>query len=206
MEKNLEILATPFDDPSLCRFTLQGNFIEEGELRFINGMKAPNFVLDLIKNLGVLEVIIEKNYLILKKPESSSWRDLARKVGKSLRLHHANGELVVSEEYLPERKQTSSTTISPNQEFLDSELGKKIKTIIEMQISPSLGSHGGSVTPIDFRDGELFVLFSGGCQGCSQVSVTVRDGIEKILKAKFPELEKVTDLTNHTEGNNPYFK
>ena len=85
MENNLEILATPFDDPSLCRFTIASNFIEEGELRFINGMKAPEFVLDLIKNLGVLEVIIEKNFLILKKPESSSWRDLAKEVGKLLK-------------------------------------------------------------------------------------------------------------------------
>ena len=83
MDKKLEILATPFDDPSLCRFTLEKNFIENGELRFIQGMKAPNFVLDLIKNLGVLEVIIEKNYLILKKPESVSWRELAKNVGQS---------------------------------------------------------------------------------------------------------------------------
>ena len=124
----------------------------------------------------------------------------------SLRHHYSNGDLLVSKEFLPDKETKKTSSIHSNQDFLNSDFGKKIKTVIEMQISPSLGSHGGSVTPIDFKDGELFVLFSGGCQGCSQASVTVRDGIEKILKEKFPELKKVTDLTNHTEGDNPYFK
>ena len=102
--------------------------------------------------------------------------------------------------------QISSSSLSSNDEFLKSELGKKIQEVIEMQIQPSLGAHGGSVQLVDLVDGKLMVVFSGGCQRCSQASVTVKEGIEKILTAKFSEVEEIIDLTNHSTGQNPYFK
>ena len=75
-----------------------------------------------------------------------------------------------------------------------------------MSIQPSLRAHGGRVNPVDIQNGSLLVEFLGGCQGCSQVSITVKEGIEKIMKKEVPEIKEVRDVTNHDRGKNPYFK
>jgi Fe/S biogenesis protein NfuA len=80
-----------------------------------------------------------------------------------------------------------------------------LKKFITEKISPGLAGHGGSIEVISFQDGQLKVSFGGGCQGCSQVSVTVKDGIMKALKVPFPEVKEIIDLTNHENGDNPYF-
>jgi Fe/S biogenesis protein NfuA len=59
---------------------------------------------------------------------------------------------------------------------------------------------------VDIHLGKVYLYFGGGCQGCSQASVTVKQGIEKLLLKEFPELTGVEDITNHSAGTNPYFK
>jgi len=81
---------------------------------------------------------------------------------------------------------------------------KQIEKIIATQIKPVLAQHGGDIEIIDIDSGKLFIKFLGGCQGCSSSSATLKQGVEKILAEKFPQITEVIDLTNHDAGNNPY--
>jgi Fe-S cluster biogenesis protein NfuA len=82
---------------------------------------------------------------------------------------------------------------------------RKIEKMLDEQIRPALGSHGGDIEVIDFDNKKLFVKLTGGCQGCSSSKVTLKDGIERMLLQKFPNLiEEVVDLTDHASGDNPY--
>lgn len=208
MNKQLEILATPMDDKNFCRFTLAVDEIVPNEVHFRTAPNEDFFVKDLFEIDGVVEVLIDKNYLIIQKLGEVPWTSIGKTIGNVLRLNHHKNGLTVPSQYLSKVESNSSTEINVkvNQDFLASDLGKKLQEIIDLQIQPSLGSHGGSVRLLDLVNGELFVVFSGGCQGCSQASVTVKDGIEKIIKAKFPEVTSIRDLTNHSSGHNPYFK
>lgn len=81
----------------------------------------------------------------------------------------------------------------------------QIEEILDEQIRPALGSHGGDIEIVDFDNKKLFVKLSGGCQGCSSSTATLKDGIERLLKGKFPEfIDEVVDLTDHANGENPY--
>lgn len=71
------------------------------------------------------------------------------------------------------------------------------------KIRPSLAMHKGDVELIDVDNNRVFIVFKGGCQGCVLSSVTVKDLISKEIKKEFPELE-IVDLTNHSQGKNPY--
>jgi len=87
----------------------------------------------------------------------------------------------------------------------NSPLFERIDFVIQAEINPNLASHGGMVTLVDISDkGEVFLRFGGGCHGCGMVSVTLKNGIEKTLIDKFPEVTKVSDITNHEDGENPY--
>ena len=78
--------------------------------------------------------------------------------------------------------------------------------VIEGQINPALAGHGGSLRLVEVKDNTLFVCFEGGCQGCAMAEVTLRQGVEGMIKAQVPEIMTVVDLTDHPSGTRPYFK
>jgi len=80
-----------------------------------------------------------------------------------------------------------------------------IEKVLDEQIRPALGSHGGNIEIIDFDNKKLFVKLSGGCQGCSSSTATLKDGIEKLLVGQFPEyVEELVDMTDHAMGGKPF--
>ncbi|MFT6154938.1 MAG: Fe/S biogenesis protein NfuA [Crocinitomicaceae bacterium] len=87
----------------------------------------------------------------------------------------------------------------------DSPLNDQITYILYNEVNPGLASHGGEVKLVEITDDMIAILeFGGGCQGCSAVDVTLKEGIEKTLLAKLPQLSAVKDVTDHTQGENAY--
>ncbi|MGY8819927.1 MAG: Fe-S biogenesis protein NfuA [Pseudomonadales bacterium] len=88
----------------------------------------------------------------------------------------------------------------------DSPLNERINYYLQTEINPGLASHGGQVTLIDVVDEGVAVLqFGGGCQGCGQADVTLKEGIEKTLLERIPELKGVRDVTDHSNRDNAYY-
>ena len=81
---------------------------------------------------------------------------------------------------------------------------RKIDSLLEEQVRPGLAAHGGNVEVIDVDNNQVFLKLTGGCHGCSASSATLKQGIEKVIKQNFPEIEEVIDLTDHKSGENPY--
>ena len=78
--------------------------------------------------------------------------------------------------------------------------------LLQSQINPQLAGHGGRVSLMEITDeGYAILQFGGGCNGCSMVDVTLKEGIEKQLLAEFPELKGVRDLTEHQRGEHSYY-
>lgn len=88
---------------------------------------------------------------------------------------------------------------------LEGPLADRVKQVIDQYVNPGVAQHGGFVTLVEVRESAAFVELQGGCQGCGLASVTLRQGIERIIKDQVPEIESVEDVTNHQAGSNPYF-
>ena len=87
----------------------------------------------------------------------------------------------------------------------DAPLKEKIKYTIITTINPGLASHGGFCELIDVTEkNEVVLNFGGGCQGCSSVAITLKDGIEGQLKRLYPEVVGVLDYTDHSDKSNAY--
>jgi Fe/S biogenesis protein NfuA len=83
---------------------------------------------------------------------------------------------------------------------------ERVEYVLQSQINPQLASHGGRVTLMEITpDGLAILQFGGGCNGCSMVDVTLKEGIEKELLQTFPELKGVRDLTEHQRGEHSYY-
>ena len=89
----------------------------------------------------------------------------------------------------------------------DASVEERINYILYSEINPNLQAHGGNVQLLELTDEMVAILeFGGGCQGCSAVDMTLRDGVEKTLKERIPELSAVRDKTDHSQRDNAYFK
>lgn len=92
----------------------------------------------------------------------------------------------------------------------DSPIDEQINYILYSEINPGLASHGGEVKLIELLEeeaGYIAVLqFGGGCQGCSAVDMTLKDGVEATLMEKIPGLAGVKDATDHSVRENAYYK
>ena len=89
----------------------------------------------------------------------------------------------------------------------DSPVEERINYILYTEINPGLASHGGEVSLVELTEEGVAVLkFGGGCQGCSAVDMTLKDGVEATLVSKVPEIQSVRDVTDHTQTDNAYFK
>ncbi|CAM5246831.1 Fe/S biogenesis protein NfuA OS=Stutzerimonas stutzeri OX=316 GN=nfuA PE=3 SV=1 [Stutzerimonas stutzeri] len=86
----------------------------------------------------------------------------------------------------------------------DSPLNERINYYLQTEINPGLASHGGQVTLV-VDEGIAVLQFGGGCQGCGQADVTLKEGIEKALLARIPELKGVRDVTDHSNRDNAYY-
>lgn len=82
---------------------------------------------------------------------------------------------------------------------------RQIEQVLDDQIRPALASHGGDIEVIDFENKKLYVKLTGGCQGCSSSSATLKDGIEKLIVGQFPDyIEQLVDMTDHASGEKPF--
>jgi len=89
----------------------------------------------------------------------------------------------------------------------DSPVEDRINYLLFTEVNPGLAAHGGEVSLVELtEDGIAILKFGGGCQGCSAVDMTLKDGVEASLTAKIPEVQGVSDVTDHTQTDNAYFK
>ncbi len=87
----------------------------------------------------------------------------------------------------------------------DAPLEEKIKYTIVAEINPQLASHGGFVELVKItKEFDVVLNFGGGCQGCSSVKITLKNGVEAQLKSIYPEIKNILDYTDHSQKENAY--
>jgi Fe/S biogenesis protein NfuA len=82
----------------------------------------------------------------------------------------------------------------------------KVRQVLEQQVNPAIAAHGGVITLVDVQDTEVYLEMSGGCQGCAMSRLTLRQGVERMLRQAVPEVTAVHDITDHASGSNPYYQ
>ena len=85
------------------------------------------------------------------------------------------------------------------------DLAEAARAILDAEINPAIAAHRGRVTVAGVAGGWIRVRLEGGCQGCSLAEVTLRQGIEPVLRARLPEMTGLVDVTEHEAGTAPFF-
>jgi Fe/S biogenesis protein NfuA len=83
-------------------------------------------------------------------------------------------------------------------------IADRVRDVLETQVNPAIAAHGGMISLVDVEQTDVYVEMSGGCQGCALSRMTLRQGVERMLREAVPELTAVHDVTDHASGDNPY--
>jgi Fe/S biogenesis protein NfuA len=84
-------------------------------------------------------------------------------------------------------------------------LADRVQYVLEELVNPRIAAHGGAVELVDVADDVIYVRMTGGCQGCAASALTLRQGIDRMVREEIPEVRDIIDLTDHDAGANPYY-
>ncbi len=195
MDNEIAIIGEPTVNPAVCKFTVDRSVYPGGAAYFANHESARLSPLaDRIFGVPeVQNVLIADNQITVTKSGFDPWPAIGKQIGAKIREHIRTGEPAVSEEFVK--------SIPP-----ESEIRKKIQRLLEREINPALGMHGGWVQLIDVKKNSVYLRLGGGCQGCGAADMTLKQGIEKSIRDMIPEVGEILDTTDHAAGRNPYYQ
>ncbi|UCF67803.1 MAG: iron-sulfur cluster assembly accessory protein [Acidobacteriota bacterium] len=100
----------------------------------------------------------------------------------------------------------SGFRISNPNPLWDDPVAERVQQVIDTKINPAVAMHGGHVTLLDVDGDRVYVRLGGGCQGCGMANVTLKQGIEVMIREEVPEIREIVDSTDHAGGTNPYYQ
>jgi NFU1 iron-sulfur cluster scaffold homolog, mitochondrial len=195
VEKEIVIIGEPTSNPAICRFTVDCAVYPGGSAYFGDreAAKLSPLAEKIYEIPDVESVLIVENQIAVSKSGSDPWPVIGKQIGIKIREYIRSGLPPVSEEY--------TRALPP-----ESEIRKMIQQLLDNEINPALGMHGGWVELIDVRKNSLFLSLGGGCQGCASAGATLKLGIERSIRENFPWAGEILDTTDHAAGRNPYYQ
>ena len=187
------VYAESTPNPGVMKFVVNRAIIQGNSLEFMNIDEAKNAPLanKLFHFPFVKEVFIAKNFVSLTKYDMMEWEDVVMEIREFIREYLADGGVVIEEVQEAGSKEDVQDAVQQPEEIIPEELGEietRIVEILEEYVAPAVESDGGNIKFISYEDGKVSVLLQGACSGCPSSTVTLKQGIENMLKEMLPTL------------------
>jgi len=136
----------------------------------------------------IKSVFIASNFVTLTKTaDTGDWQDVIPSIKQFLREYLEEGKPVVNEDELATRKTASSNEVSAD----DGDVVKRIKELLENYVKPAVEMDGGAIQFKSYEDGKVNLMLQGSCSGCPSSMITLKAGIEGMMKRMIPEVKEV---------------
>jgi Fe-S cluster biogenesis protein NfuA len=174
----IEIVDTP--NPDTKKFVFDKTIVESGTKEFKkNDPNKIDFV-EALFDLGNLELVyLDKNFISIRKSKEIPWEDLVTKILETLN-YKFNDKFTLLK-------------FSEESEFTD-DVSKRIEEVLNEKIRPAVAMDGGDIRLKSFKDGIAEVILKGACAGCPSSTVTLKHGVERMIKHYVPEVQSVEAL------------
>jgi Fe-S cluster biogenesis protein NfuA len=140
----------------------------------------------------VKSVFIASNFVTLTKTPETDWEDVKPSVRQFLKEYLEEGKPVINEDEVPAVQQEGSNIVLSE----DGDVVKRIKELLENYVKPAVEMDGGAIQFKKFEDGVVTLMLQGSCSGCPSSMITLKAGIEGMMKRMIPE---VTDVVAEAE-------
>ena len=187
---NIQIRAeVDTNDIKVCRFTVDRP-VHSGTDSFTSAdqAKANKLAESIFRIPGVSKVELNGYQVAVTQSGEEDWRQIGKRIGAAIR------NFLNPPPEIPEGELLAASV-----------LREKVQQVLDDQINPGVASHGGFVELLDVQDDNIFIRMGGGCQGCGAADVTLKMGIERLIRDQVPQVREIFDTTDHASGQNPFY-
>ncbi len=132
-------------------------------------------------------VFIASNFITLTKTTDTEWNDVIPTIRQFLKEYLEENKAVVNEAEIATMKQDSSNVVSAD----DDDIVKRIKELLENYVKPAVEMDGGAIQFKSYNEGIVNLMLQGSCSGCPSSMITLKAGIEGMMKRMIPEVREV---------------
>jgi NFU1 iron-sulfur cluster scaffold homolog, mitochondrial len=132
-------------------------------------------------------VFIASNFITLTKTTDTDWEDVIPSIRTFLKDYLEEGKAVINEEEIVVSKTDSTNEISAD----DDDVVKRIKELLENYVKPAVEMDGGAIQFKSYNEGTVNLMMQGSCSGCPSSMITLKAGIEGMMKRMIPEVKEV---------------
>lgn len=132
-------------------------------------------------------VFIASNFVTLTKTSETEWSDVIPSVRQFLKEYLEEGKTIVNEDEIAFIKPESSNAVAAD----DDDVVKRIKELLENYVKPAVEMDGGAIQFKSYDDGVVNLMLQGSCSGCPSSMITLKSGIEGMMKRMIPEVKEV---------------
>ena len=172
--------ATP--NPETMKFVLNRLLLPNDTADFPDAASASDSPLatELFNSFEYVRgVFIMNNFVTITKAESADWYEIIPTMKEFIK------------KYVEEDKTVINVRIEGLSDEEDTEIVKKIKDLLDSHVKPAVEMDGGAISFKSFDQGIVTVVLKGSCSGCPSSTVTLKAGIEGLLKRMVPEVSEV---------------
>lgn len=149
--------------------------------------KPSQLATELFSFPFIKSVFIASNFVTLTKTAETEWNDVIPNIRQFLKEYLEEGKPVVNEEEFASVKQESSNVVAAD----DDDVVKRIKELLENYVKPAVEMDGGAIQYKSYQDGVVSLIMQGSCSGCPSSMITLKAGIEGMMKRMIPEVKEV---------------
>lgn len=135
----------------------------------------------------IRSVFIASNFITLTKTPETVWMDVIGSVREFLKQYLESGKTVINEEEMKTVTVSGTNTVGEN----DTDVVKRIKELLDNYVRPAVEMDGGAIQFKSYEDGVVKLMMLGSCSGCPSSTVTLKAGIEGMMKRMIPEVKEV---------------
>ncbi len=190
MEKTIPytVYAESTPNPTTMKFVANRVLLAEGlaEYTGMDEAKGSPLAMKLFGFPFVTGVFIQSNFITVMKSDMISWEDVVMELREFIRDYLNGGGAVVTElesGSVMTKEQLAATMVHAE---ASSDLEEKIIAILDAEIAPAVAQDGGNITFKGYDNGVVNVVLRGACSGCPSSTVTLKNGIETLLKNRLP--------------------
>jgi NFU1 iron-sulfur cluster scaffold homolog, mitochondrial len=152
----------------------------------VESAKASPLAVELFGFPFIKSVFIASNFVTLTKINDTDWQDVIPTIRQFLKEYLEEGKPVVNEEEVT-IQQTDGNAISAD----DDDVVKRIKELLENYVKPAVEMDGGAIQFRSYNEGVVNLMLQGSCSGCPSSMITLKAGIEGMMKRMIPEVKEV---------------
>lgn len=134
----------------------------------------------------VKAVFVASNFVTITRMPETDWEDAKPVIRQFLKEYLEEGKVVINEDQVVEKEKKNDIVLSE-----DGDVVKRIKELLENYVKPAVEMDGGAIQFKKFEDGVVTLMLQGSCSGCPSSMITLKSGIEQMMKRMIPEVEEV---------------